>query len=174
MKKSTQAVLGLSRSHARIGAVSPCGDAAPARPLLEEALALSRTAESGPGVGIPLFQLGILALVEGNLAQAAAVLNDGLVALRARGDVYRVSHLLFILGFAELGLGQVAAARVHFDESLAIATARHDSWALALILEGFGCLAAARGRFRDLDVQTVVRRVLELEIHLAFDLDRFK
>jgi non-specific serine/threonine protein kinase len=122
------------------------GDAAPARPLLEEALALSRTAESGPGVGIPLFQLGILALVEGNLAQAAAVLNDGLVALRARGDVYRVSHLLFILGFAELGLGQVAAARVHFDESLAIATARHDSWALALILEGFGCLAAARGQ----------------------------
>jgi hypothetical protein len=35
-------------------------------------------------------------------------------------------------------------------------------------------LAAARRGLRHLDVQAVIRRILELEVHLPLDLDRFQ
>ena len=119
-------------------------DVVNARPRLEEALELCRTSRHGPGVGIPLFQLGVLALVEGNYPRAEALLNAGRDALRERGDSFRAAHVLFTLGFTALAQQQPAIARARLSESLTIALGRHDLWALAFVIEGFACLVAPR------------------------------
>jgi predicted ATPase/DNA-binding CsgD family transcriptional regulator len=124
----TRALAGASgRSAARMKALHGAGflahaqrEAATARALLEESLAIARELDDRWTVGWVLYVLGRVAYFEGDAATARALAEQSLVLAREVGDPWLIAYGPHLLGLAAHIRGDYPSARAFYEESLAI------------------------------------------------------
>jgi predicted ATPase len=110
---------GASRARAlRLAGVATgnIGDAAGARPLLEEGLALARELGDDALVAAALRDLGYLSRLRGDYAAAHRQFNEALAVFRRRGDRWDVADTLGHLGVLLHWEGEHTAARAAFEQ----------------------------------------------------------
>jgi predicted ATPase/DNA-binding SARP family transcriptional activator len=121
------------------------GDFETAAILHQEALVLAR--ELGDRGNIAAYArdgLGLAARRQGHYEQAREHHLEAVSIHRARGDTALTAYSLTCLGFVEELRGDLDAAEAFDRESLQLARELPDPLALALVLEGLACVAAAR------------------------------
>ena len=121
------------------------GHAARTRSLLEECLTISRAFGNTLGIAQVLNLLGQLALGQGDLRQAEALLTDSARLASEIGDRNNGARSrLLLAGLAALQ-GEYAVARLRYEEDLASALEIKHTGYIASGLKGLGCVAAAQG-----------------------------
>lgn len=125
-------------------------DAAAARPLLDEALAIGRACGDAWNVGWALLHKGMISYQEGDHGAARPLLEAGLATCQAAGAEGRrgVGWGLMFLGDLSLQAGELALAQERFEESVAQLRELGDHALLAYPLRRLGYLAAERGDYR--------------------------
>jgi ATP/maltotriose-dependent transcriptional regulator MalT len=91
--------------------------------------------------------LGVIALQEGDLARARALLEEALATLRQYDDPWSRAMSLAFLAHVELAGGEVEHARTLLVESAAIYRAIGNLLYVPWCLEGLAGVAAARGEW---------------------------
>ncbi|HTC71969.1 MAG TPA: LuxR C-terminal-related transcriptional regulator, partial [Solirubrobacteraceae bacterium] len=120
-----------------------------ALPLLEDALAVSRTAGNLLGIRESLTWLGLNAAAQCRFAEAEATLQEALAQSRSLGDPVFEMLDLNGLGFVKIRTGEWAAARAQIEESIALGVRMaHDAtplmrWPLGLLEYATGELERA-------------------------------
>lgn len=114
--------------------------------LLEEGLVQARAHDDGISAAACLWGLACAAHYTGDFPEAERLAGESLVIFRAFGHRYGVTMSSSSLAWAALAQGEYDRAVGPLRESLAIAQQREDRWYLTDCLEGFGVIAAARGR----------------------------
>jgi tetratricopeptide (TPR) repeat protein len=145
--------MGQVRTSARASALNAAGamlwasgEAAEARPLLSEALAIGREVGDEWDTGWALLHLGTIAYQQGDYGAAQPLLEVGLASCRAAGAEGRrgVGWALIFLGDLALHAGELEQARAHFAESIALLRELSDYGLLAYPLRRLGHLALHR------------------------------
>jgi tetratricopeptide (TPR) repeat protein len=85
--------------------------------------------------------MGHLTFLEGDLARAQALLEEGLATLGEQGDSFHVGWILAHLGEVADARGDYQAAFDWLEKSLAIRLEREDQWGLAYSYHRLGRLA---------------------------------
>lgn len=114
--------------------------------LLEEGLVQARAHEDGVNEAACLWGLACAAHYTGDFPGAERLAGESLVIFRVFGHRYGVTMSSSSLAWAALAQGEYDRAAGPLRESLVIAQQREDRWYLTDCLEGFGVIAAARGR----------------------------
>jgi non-specific serine/threonine protein kinase len=125
-----------------------------ARPPLEEAIPLSRSAGDSWAAAFAYMVLAPVEFYQGHYAPGAAHLENALTLFREAGDKWGVAFALSILGEVAYLQGELAAARAFFEESLAEIATVGDRWIPGLNLRSLGVLDALEG-----DLSTAERRL---------------
>ena len=119
------------------GLLSVYGDAASARPLFEEGLAIAREIGDRKTEANLLCNLGDIS-IDGDLPAARAVLAQSLAIHREIGNSSGIAHSSLLLGNVALNRGQFAEAQTLYSESLSLNRALgnpqkigHALWCLA-------------------------------------------
>jgi tetratricopeptide (TPR) repeat protein len=94
-----------------------------------------------------LSNLAILALRQGNLAEAQTYGEASLEARRSIGDKRGITNSLSILATITYDQNQDAAAQRYFEEILEMQRAINDRWGMATTLANLGEIAGFAGRF---------------------------
>ncbi|MDQ6746968.1 MAG: tetratricopeptide repeat protein, partial [Candidatus Dormibacteraeota bacterium] len=125
------------------------GDAAEARALLEEALAIGREIGDQWNISWALLHLGMIAYRQGDQAAARPLLEAGLTSGQATGAAGRrsVGWALIFLGDLMLDAGAQEQARRNFEESIATLHELSDGALLAYPLRRLGHLALQQGDY---------------------------
>jgi predicted ATPase len=125
------------------------GDAAEARPLLEEALAIGREVGDEWNAGWALLHMGTIAYQLGDYGAARPLLEAGLASCRGAGAAGRrgVGWGLIFLGDLALHAGETEQARSRFAESVALLRELSDHALMAYPLRRLGHLALQHGDF---------------------------
>jgi tetratricopeptide (TPR) repeat protein len=113
-------------------------DYAAAGPLLEEALALSRSFDDAERVAYTLCALAALAVEHARYAEAEVVLQEALAIGRRRDDRVVIASALQNLGVCKTFGGEFDAARALYEECVAIARDTGDERMLAMSLKLLG------------------------------------
>jgi hypothetical protein len=121
------------------------GDAAGARRLLDESLALARALGDDALAARALQTLGYHARWRGDYAAAQRSLEAALALHRRRGDDRGAAEALCLLGRVAHWRGEPGPARARFAEALATARRLGDRRAVALTLQRQGELLGATG-----------------------------
>ncbi len=96
--------------------------------------------------GIALRQLGVIAMAQGDNAEAQALLNKALKLVRQVGQLRQLKDVLDVMGRLALRQHDYARASALLQESLDLAVEmNHRPW-IARALEALACLAAAQGQ----------------------------
>ena len=119
--------------------------------MMDQALALTRELErmtiGGPlAVSLAYARRGLIAHVSGDLAGAAAYLEEAERRLRALGHAWGLSETLPYLGDVARDRGDLAGALARYRESLPLVQAHGDRLLVAGALAGVANVEAARGR----------------------------
>ena len=117
-----------------------------ARERLNESLALARQDGDAYRTAHSLNELGDLARLGQNYAEAASAYEMGVALLRELGAQRDLASLLSNLGFACLRLGDISRAHSIFIESMAIHQAQHNRPGTLECLIGFGATAIEGGQ----------------------------
>ena len=125
------------------------GDAAAARPAVEESLALAKAGRLRRAEAQALNLLGFISIFTQDPLTAKPALEESVHMARADGDVSSLISSLALCGRAHLLLGDIEAARAVFDECLALAGDAGDNPSPALI--GLGWTAFGAGELRRSD-----------------------
>jgi DNA-binding CsgD family transcriptional regulator len=96
-------------------------------------------------IGLSNFYLGMLTLLQGNVARAHSLLEESLVLFKEVGERGRIAEVLAIQGFLSFSQGDYAAARGLIEESLKISLKLDYKWDTAGYLEGLAAVVAAQG-----------------------------
>jgi predicted ATPase/DNA-binding SARP family transcriptional activator len=142
-------------------------DAAAARPLLDEALAIGRACRDAWNIGWALLHKGMIAYQQGDHMLARRLLKGGIANSQAAGLEGRrgVGWGHIFLGDVALQAGDPSQAEEHFEEGVAQLRELGDHAMLAYPLRRLGHLATERG-----DVQTAQELCAEsLRHNLAID-----
>jgi predicted ATPase/DNA-binding SARP family transcriptional activator len=125
------------------------GDAAEARPLLDEALTIGRAINDPWNIGWALLHQGMIAYQHGDHLAARPLLEAGLAGGRAAGAAGRrsVGWALIFLGDLALDAGAQEDARRYFEESIATLRALSDRALVAYPLRRLGRLALQQGDY---------------------------
>ncbi len=120
-----------------------------ARTLLDEGLVLAREARSAYATTVSLLILGAIAMIEGDLERAAALMDESLTPLGEvsdEGDRYvaALSSLYWRAGLARFQ-GKYDRATALLEEGLALARDQHDIWSIAFGLAVLGRVAWLQG-----------------------------
>jgi hypothetical protein len=121
------------------------GDAAGARPLLEEALAVARAVGDRAAEGTALWGLGNEAATAGDRGAARAAYEASLARFRALGDEWGAALALNALGALALAASDAAGARARLEEPLPRLRAAGPRWLLAPVLVNLGAAALRLG-----------------------------
>src|SRR6266702_6429905 len=114
--------------------------------LLEESLAISRNVGDKMGLAACLRLSGLLALRQGNAAEAHSLAEEALALFRETGHRQGISLSLCLLARVEAKQGNYQAARKAYEQSLATASRGMDDMGLvASCLEGLAAVVAAQG-----------------------------
>jgi len=97
------------------------------------------------GIGNSTANLGMIAVLQNQFADARDWFQKSMVLSREVGDAWMVALCDHNLANANRGLGEHDAARNHYTASLKAYRAYEDAWALAFLLEDVGLLVAATG-----------------------------
>ncbi|HUS16900.1 MAG TPA: tetratricopeptide repeat protein [Chloroflexia bacterium] len=103
------------------------GDYAGAEAWAEQALALWRGLDHGPGQADALNNLGTIASRRGRYGRAAELFGEGLALRRALGDPGRTAALLNNLGIVSRYLGNYGQAQLYFSEAHNLLAAMGDA-----------------------------------------------
>jgi ATP/maltotriose-dependent transcriptional regulator MalT len=128
------------------------GALAQAREAFDESQALYTRLDAPPEPGQatdPLLGLGILALVEGNYAEADRLGEAARRRSEAHQHYHNLPYALYVLTSAALAQGRLEAARRYAQQAYAAAQASRDHWFLAYCLNELGNLACALGTYND-------------------------
>jgi len=122
-------------------------DAAGARLLLEESLALYRAAGDQAGMAAALVHLGRVARDQGDAQRAQQLEEEGLARCQAEGDAHGTVMALLGLGDVALDQGDTVRATARCQEALAVCRAEgdryHSRWAQVIL----GRIAYAEGEY---------------------------
>src|SRR5262249_2351882 len=123
------------------------GDAAEARQLLEEALAIGREIGDPLNTGWALLHIGTIAYQQHDYGAAQPLVESGLASCRAAGAAGRrgVGWGLIFLGDLALHAGDQQQACERFAESVALLREQADYGLLAYPLRRLGHLALQQG-----------------------------
>jgi predicted ATPase/DNA-binding CsgD family transcriptional regulator len=132
------------------------GDYQEADRLLNESLALFRSAGDKQGISNCLNYLGVLARNLGNLKEAAHFYEESLSLQRQLGSKPGVAACLNNLGYLAISLGDFPSARRFVAESLGVLSELNDPMRTAIVLTNLGRIACATG-----DYATAEQRLLE-------------
>src|SRR5205807_8144871 len=121
------------------------GELAAAQRSYDEALSIAREIDDEWRVGILLTNLGDLALTGHRYEEARAYAQQALETVRHTGEGASVAMNLSNLAFANLNLGDVDAAADQLSEAIRIFERLSFADGVAICLEGFAALTAARG-----------------------------
>jgi len=122
------------------------GDVDSARRRLSEGAVLSAEIGDRQGQGLAGQFLGLLALSQGEYAEARVRLRDSVARFREIEDDWNLANSLFILGDAVVRTDPNEAQTL-YEESLAKFRQLGDPWGIALPLTGLGGMALQRGEF---------------------------
>jgi hypothetical protein len=118
------------------------GDAATARALYAETLALAR--ETGR-TDVAVFALSRLGLITRDPAARQALQEEAVVLGRSLDDDFELRFALLWLGSHRLGQGEAQRARDCYAESHAASAAVGDRWVAAMACDGLAQVARAHG-----------------------------
>ncbi|MFN2519837.1 MAG: adenylate/guanylate cyclase domain-containing protein [Candidatus Limnocylindria bacterium] len=121
-------------------------DAARARKLLEDALALYRELGHEPGIANTLWAMTDILYSEGRLDEVAPVADEAATMYRRLGDRFGLGWALFMIANAGLVLGRHDRVRDSLDEAAGIFRASKDLSAFTILLDDYAALALAEGR----------------------------
>jgi predicted ATPase/DNA-binding SARP family transcriptional activator len=121
------------------------GDLARHRALTEESLLLARRVNYVLGIGVALFQRGVIAEMEHDLERAVTQYEEALTLMRALDEPYWIALLLNSLGDVSLWRGEVMAAEQFAAEAVARWRAMGNDWGVAQGLGTVAAIAAERG-----------------------------
>ena len=121
------------------------GDYDAAAEMLEESLALYRTAGDPRAVATLLDRLGVLARERGDLAAAAERVEEALELARAEGDEQSVAHALNELGIIARRRGELAQAVELHEAALAAQRAIGNQVGVTNALQGLAGVRALMG-----------------------------
>lgn len=110
--------------------------------------AMETLSKAGYSIHAPLQGLGQVALVEGDLATARAMLTEALALARATGDKRAIAGALSALGALEVTEGRHQEAVQCYLEALEL---RHKVGAAARVADSLETVAGAAGSIGDLD-----------------------
>jgi tetratricopeptide (TPR) repeat protein len=116
------------------------GDIPASRSLLEESLALARTAGDRRAIAWSLFQLGLAAAHLKDYERLTAVGEECLALAREIGEPWHLSHALLLLAILARERDDYPQALRLFDENLTLARQAGDKW---LVAQTLGQLAIA-------------------------------
>lgn len=137
---------GLAGTLNALGLVAQArGEPDQAMRLYEEGLAIQREIGNTRGVAGTLLNLGVLALHRGDIDLAEKHWGESLAVYRAAGDKLYTAGILCNLGNAAVKRRALDAARERYRESLRLFREYGSMADVALLLEGFAGVAAARG-----------------------------
>ncbi|HLK58287.1 MAG TPA: tetratricopeptide repeat protein, partial [Chthonomonadaceae bacterium] len=108
---------------------------------LEESLTIFRELGDKRNIAYALNGLGSVALDQGDLVEARALLEESLATCRALGDKRNITFALSTMGSVALSQGDYAIARARLEENLAICRELGDKRGIADALDGFAHLA---------------------------------
>jgi DNA-binding CsgD family transcriptional regulator len=115
------------------------------RAWLEAALAVEATGVPPRDVARVLSATAVVANWQGDVARAAMLFDQALVAWRAIGDPLEIAHTLRSLGGIALHTGDLDRADDLVTESLARFRQLGDAWSIGLALATWGTIASTRG-----------------------------
>jgi predicted ATPase/class 3 adenylate cyclase/Tfp pilus assembly protein PilF len=124
------------------------GDLERATELYEEGIGLFREQGDKLGLAWCLINLGLVAYSQGDLRRAAKLTEEGVALLRDLGARADAAVGLCNLGWISLLQNDPGIAADHFEESLTLARDTQMQPIILTTLEGFACLAGARGEAR--------------------------
>jgi non-specific serine/threonine protein kinase len=134
------ALVGLSLAQQRLGNIELAGDLA--------ARSRERILLVGDPVGLALclYFLATVAATDGRLADAQALVIEGLESSERAGDTWVRGILTGLLGTVEWSLGDTQAAEVRLKEAVRIQDLNGHRWGLFTSLEGLAWVAGSAGR----------------------------
>jgi predicted ATPase len=141
-----RSIAGVLRSLGTIALHQVPPDLERATALFEECLALQRALDYQHGVAVCLFDLGALALEQGEFARAQMYFADALSRTRDLGAERHATIALANLGIVALLAGEDARARALFAEALRRVVLPEDSVVVAYTLAALSGLASRAGR----------------------------
>jgi tetratricopeptide (TPR) repeat protein len=130
------------------------GDLDASRKYLDRAIKKARRLRDQDLVGLCLFRLGAIALVEHRWPEAHDCLLRSIECARAKDDVEQQAIALALLGRWYLGTGQPEAATIALKDSLRTWGHHGSPRQLAMIVQSLGAVAAAQG-----DIERAARLV---------------
>ncbi|MGI8688420.1 MAG: ATP-binding protein, partial [Thermomicrobiales bacterium] len=144
-------------------------------------LMLARTADTGEDVARArieaLIGAGMLAMRQGEVASAMALLTEGLARAYALGDPALIADALNALGYVALSREAFVQARVRYEEALALYRTLDDPWCIATALGNLANVAQRlgdnRGAVALCEESLHIHRTLRDEYALGFVLTTF-
>lgn len=136
---------------AKLGAAKLLGgDLAGARPVLDQALDITRDWPKGDIARVfAQFWAGWAFYREGKLERAHELIEDNANVGREQSLPTSLAHALVTLSRVHLSMGQVEDACRDLLEGLELEVAIQDGWGIALGLDNASFIAASRGRYDD-------------------------
>ena len=122
--------------------------AAEAAPYVEDAIAMLREAQDGPGVALCFMYAGLVAQFTDQLEVACDCFAQCIRLSQELGIDSVAARVSQLLGIARLDLGELGAARAALEQGLPASLELGDRWVVPIGLGGFASLAARTGRPR--------------------------
>jgi predicted ATPase/class 3 adenylate cyclase len=136
------AALGTSRNYAQ----QPLADGPDVRSLIAQSHALFRELDDPWGLGGTLWQRGMVAAQEGDIATAHTLLGESLAQSRRAQDAWRITATLATLADLAVTAGDLAGAVALYQESLATARELSEMEAIETCLTGTAQVLWKHGR----------------------------
>jgi tetratricopeptide (TPR) repeat protein len=126
------------------------GDSKTARPLLEEAVHLSRQLGDRQRLEMSLTMSGLAALFLDDIQGARSVLEESIELGRALNNKFDLASALAFLSYADFrGSGDLEGARPYFDESIRLGREIGDKIRVADTLNNWGLTAFGAGEYEE-------------------------
>ena len=121
------------------------GDVATALEIGEEAIGLLREVGDPAWLAVPLGDMGVAALLAGDLERGDAWVRESLALNRALGNRWFIAVHLSDLGVVAHGRGDLIEAARHYAESVRLLSESGDTLYIASPLAGLAAIASATG-----------------------------
>jgi non-specific serine/threonine protein kinase len=113
--------------------------------LITESLVLFREIGDPRGIGMALWLLAVRKILQGRLAEAAALLEQGLTAIQLAGDDAIAGQIYAALGYVSSDLGDYARAAELLTQAVAVCREAGDADGAHNNLVGFAWVLLAQG-----------------------------
>ncbi|WP_242344295.1 ATP-binding protein [Anaeromyxobacter terrae] len=128
--------------------VALTGDATEGERIVRRALTTFQARDDVFGAACAMFGLGRVLLMQGRLADAAAMEEEGAASLREAGEVFLRSMILVSLSWTLVASGRFERAIAPLQEALEIVTSMQNRDGMARVFEALGAVGLHRGHPR--------------------------